>query len=371
MTYENQYEKDVAYIAKIDRLLSKEIEFWAYCVAFVACLAAHVTYFTLFWACGVWEMAVFNVGSILFYVSTILLVKRVKEKLNLVYAALAEIIAHATLATVFVGGKPNFAMFLLMIIPIAFLMPNKRKAIPFVIMGISMALYIALCFLDHPFAAQRREFEQGKWAVIFLAINAVIGVFVLVYVTYIYTLINLYQESKLRVQNEQLRIMASIDPLTKLNNRRAMGEVLKRIGSESDRSGKSYVLGLGDIDNFKKVNDTYGHDQGDLVLEEVANVIREMVPESGCAARWGGEEFLFVIPDSSLQEVAEKTEEILRTIRQREFKKAGESFFVTMTVGLSECKGLDGVEAAISKADQFLYYGKNHGKDQVVYDNVP
>jgi len=370
MTNKTQYEKDVEYIAKIDGMLSKRVEFLAYFVALVACLAAHVLYFALFWTCGVKEMAIFNVGSICFYVSTIILAKRVKEKVNLVYGALTEIIVHATLATIFVGWQPNFAMFLLMIIPIAFLMPNKRKSVPFVIMGISISLYVALHFWDSTFISLRYEFEQDYWAVIFFVINAVIGVFVLVYVTYIYTLINLYQESKLRVQNEQLRIMANIDPLTKLNNRRAMGDVLKRIGSESSRSGKSYVLGLGDIDSFKKVNDMYGHDYGDLVLEGVANVIKEMVPGNGCAARWGGEEFLFVIPDSSLQEVAKKTEEILCAVRQMEFKKGEKSFFVTMTFGLSECTGLDGVEAAISKADQFMYYGKNHGKDQVVYDNV-
>ena len=68
MTYKNQYEKDVAYIAKIDHLLSQKVEFLAYFVALVACLAAHLTYFMLFWACGVKEMAIVNVGSTFFYV---------------------------------------------------------------------------------------------------------------------------------------------------------------------------------------------------------------------------------------------------------------------------------------------------------------
>ena len=363
MGYKTQYEKDVAYLAKIDRLLSKRVEFLAYFVALVACLAAHLMYCALFAVYGIREMMLFNIGSIIFYIASIVMVRHVKDKVNLVYGALAEIIAHATAATIFVGWQPNFAMFLLMIIPIAFLMPNKRKSIPFVIMGISIALYVMLNFFEPKFISLRYDIEQGSLATVFFIINATIGVFVLVFVTYIYTLTNLYQESKLRVQNEQLRIMASIDPLTKLNNRRAMGDELKRISKDSNRG---YVVGLGDIDNFKKVNDTYGHDYGDLVLSVIARMIKEHIPESGRVARWGGEEFLFVISDSSLQEVVERTEKMIQAISQHEFKKDEKSFFVTMTFGVCEGKGLEDVDTSISKADQLLYYGKNHGKNQVV-----
>ena len=366
MDHKTQYDRDLAYIARIDNMLSLKVEFLAYFVALVACLVAHVTYCALFAAYGIWEMAIFNVGSIVFYAMTIVLVRRVKEKINLVYGALAEIILHAAFATVFVGWQPNFAMFLLMIIPIAFLMPNKKKYVPFVIMGISIVLYVFLHFFDQSLEGLRRELDGEVWAVVFFVINATIGFFVLIYVTFIYTLTNLYQESKLRVQNEQLRVMASTDPLTKLNNRRAMGEELKRVASESERSGKSYVVGLGDVDNFKKVNDTYGHDCGDAVLEEIAKVIRENVPEKGAVARWGGEEFLFILPESSKREAVERAEKTLREVRQLEFKKDDGQFFVTMTFGVSEGKGQNEMEAAISLADQLLYYGKNHGKDQVV-----
>ena len=103
MNQKTQYEKDVEYIAKIDQLLSKRVEFLAYFVALVACLAAHAMYCALFFAFGIKEMAIFNIGSVIFYTMTIILARRVKEKLNLVYCALAEIVIHATAATVFVG----------------------------------------------------------------------------------------------------------------------------------------------------------------------------------------------------------------------------------------------------------------------------
>ena len=366
MNQKTQYEKDVEYIAKIDQLLSKRVEFLAYFVALVACLAAHAMYCALFFAFGIKEMAIFNIGSVIFYTMTIILARRVKEKLNLVYCALAEIVIHATAATVFVGWQANFAMFLLMIIPIAFLMPNKNKSIPFVIMGSSVVLYVMLHLFDERFTYWRYELEDERFNLVFFAINAVIGVFVLIYVTYIYTLTNLYQESKLRVQNEQLKVMASVDPLTKLNNRRAMGEELKRIGVESDLSGMSYAVGLGDIDNFKKVNDTYGHDHGDAVLEKVARMLMEQLPEKSRIARWGGEEFLFVIPDSNMKEASQWAEKILQAVRQYELKKDGKSFSITMTIGVCEGKGAEAINGTITAADQLLYYGKNHGKDQVV-----
>ncbi|MBP5281316.1 MAG: GGDEF domain-containing protein [Lachnospiraceae bacterium] len=366
MNQKTQYEKDVEYIAKIDQLLSKRVEFLAYFVALVACLAAHAMYCALFFAFGIKEMAIFNIGSVIFYTMTIILARRVKEKLNLVYCALAEIVIHATAATVFVGWQANFAMFLLMIIPIAFLMPNKNKSIPFVIMGSSVVLYVMLHLFDERFTYWRYELEDERFNLVFFAINAVIGVFVLIYVTYIYTLTNLYQESKLRVQNEQLKVMASVDPLTKLNNRRAMGEELKRIGVESDLSGMSYAVGLGDIDNFKKVNDTYGHDHGDAVLEKVARMFMEQLPEKSRIARWGGEEFLFVIPDSNVKEASQWAEKTLQAVRQYEFKKDGKSFSITMTIGVCEGKGAEAINGTITAADQLLYYGKNHGKDQVV-----
>ena len=81
MNYKAQYEKDVAYIARIDNVLSKKVEFLAYFVALVACLAAHAMYFVLFSACGIKEMAIFNVGSVTFYAITIVLVRLLRSSL--------------------------------------------------------------------------------------------------------------------------------------------------------------------------------------------------------------------------------------------------------------------------------------------------
>ena len=358
-----QYKKDLAHIGKIDAMISRKIDLIAYFFALSACFAAHTLYLALFAAAGVRFMMYFNIFSVTFYLVTILLVNRVKDKQRLVYAALAEIIVHAAAATVCVGLIPDFCMFLLMIIPLAFLMPNKNKKMPFIIMFVSVPLYGFLRFWLRDPKNAIYDLGDNSYASVFYIINIIVGSFVLIYVASIFTVMNRYTECRLRVQTAQLREMASTDPLTKLVNRREISKKLAEIAE----SGRGYVLGIGDIDNFKRVNDTYGHDMGDSVLSAVAGIFSDGLPESGCAARWGGEEFLFVIPDSGLEDGLDHAENIIQSVSKRVFNFEGQEFSVTMTVGL--CDGLPGenIDKVITCADGRLYKGKRSGKNRVEY----
>lgn len=363
MSKNDKYTKDVAFIEKIDTIASKKVQFMAYFIGLASCLAVHILYLVMFAGNGIKEMAVFNIFSVLFYILMILLVIKVKEKLTLVYCSLAEIIIHASVSTIFTGWTPDFGMFLLMVIPLTFLMPNKKKNIPFIVMFVTLILYgsLRLFYQDSQYA--KYNLEHTRTGTVFYIINIIIGTFVLIYVSSIYTVINQYTECKIRVQNEQLRIMASVDPLTKLINRRAMGDELKKVSA----TGRSYVIGLGDIDNFKNINDSYGHDSGDNVLTEVAAMITGNIPESGFAARWGGEEFLFVLPESDLNDGYECAERIIKAISCHKFTNGSTDFFVTMTFGV--CDGLPGddTEKVINHADKRLYKGKRNGKNHTEY----
>lgn len=362
-----QYEKDIQFIRKIDALAARNIEFAAYCIVLVACLGAHVLYLILFAVNGVREMVIFNVFSVLFYAGTVWLIRIVKNKISVVYAALAEIILHATYATRCVGWLPDFGMFLLMIIPIVFLMPNKNRNVPFIFLFVSTFLYGMLRFRYGSPGSSLYELDARTAGNLFYIINILIGIFVMVYATSIYTIMNRYTECKLRVQTEQLRILASVDPLTHLNNRRAMNEHLRQLCTESRSDGKHYVIGLGDIDNFKRVNDTYGHDYGDTVLEAAARILTECIPENGFAARWGGEEFLFVIPDADVHKGFECAEQIISTLRTHRFAKGEREFYVTMTFGVCEGVPDDDVSHIITCADKRLYKGKMCGKNHAEY----
>lgn len=362
---ETQYKNDLLFIEKIEGIISNRFEFCAYIVGQTACLAAHVLYLILFAMNGIKGMAIFNIFSVLFYLTGLFLVPRIKERIIIVYASVIEIIIHASVATLFVGCKADFLMFLLMIIPLVFLMPNSNKTFPFVIMAVSLILYGILRIYYNDSSRAIYDIDSKTLSTAFYFINLVIGVFVLVFVTTIYYHTNKYTESKLRVQNEQLRLMASVDPLTKLSNRRAMNNALNEIRTACRNDKDKYVIGLGDIDDFKRVNDNYGHDFGDIVLSAIAEIIKESLPANSSVARWGGEEFLFAIPESELREGAEAAEKIIRAVAGHKFTCGNREFFVTMTFGVCEGSRDDNIDFVISRTDKRLYKGKNSGKNRV------
>ncbi len=365
MNQNEQYIKDIRFIEKTQKLLSRDIEFTAYFLAFAACGLAHVMYLVLFAMAGVKFMVCFNIFSVLFYIAVVLLAKKVKDKTILVYLSLIEIVVHAAAATMCVGLGPNFCMFMLMIIPLAFLMPHKNANAPFVVLFVSLPIYGTLNFIYNDSHNVPYSLEGTPYQLIFYVINIIVGAAVLVYVAVIYSYIHRYKECQFRVQTEQLRVMATTDPLTKLNNRRAINMKMDEICRRSDLT--KYVIGLCDVDDFKVVNDTYGHDMGDEVLAEVARIISTNLPDNAYASRWGGEEFLFIIPEKGLEEGRVNSDAIIESLRKREFKFGDKSFFVTMTIGICEGKPSDNIEKVIKVADDRLYKGKLSGKNHTQY----
>ncbi|MCM1191416.1 MAG: diguanylate cyclase [Butyrivibrio sp.] len=168
-------------------------------------------------------------------------------------------------------------------------------------------------------------------------------------------------------QNMQrsLRNLVEQDALTSLANRRSGDQRLKQIMKNAAADGTSFCVALGDIDNFKRVNDTYGHDCGDLVLKQVADVFRRRMRGNGFAARWGGEEFLLVFENMDLTHAKLLLKDILDDIRSAECKYDDVSIGVTMTFGLTP-GNTENMTELLRIVDDRLYRGKNSGKNQVV-----
>ena len=124
---------------------------------------------------------------------------------------------------------------------------------------------------------------------------------------------------------------------------------------------------LCDIDFFKKVNDTYGHEAGDKVLQEVGKVFMSEMVKQGAVARWGGEEFLFAFDDINGDYAFESLSKLLHLIERYEFSYNGIDFHVTMTFGIEEYDDNEGIEKTVSRADEKLYMGKEAGRDRVIY----
>lgn len=166
---------------------------------------------------------------------------------------------------------------------------------------------------------------------------------------------------------KSLRELIEQDSLTLLENRRSANNILRVMHKKLVEEKEKYVLVLGDIDFFKKVNDTYGHDAGDEVLKKVAQILKNNMRGKGFAARWGGEEFLLGFKGYSKSMAAAETEKILEEIRKAQIQYEDEVICVTMSFGVAKGKADGTVDSAIKEADDRLYYAKSNGRNQVVF----
>jgi diguanylate cyclase (GGDEF)-like protein len=166
---------------------------------------------------------------------------------------------------------------------------------------------------------------------------------------------------------EELDSLSRIDPLTKVSNRRDIMEKLEGEQSRFERYGKCFSVIMCDIDYFKKVNDLHGHDAGDYVLKQVAMLLRKHIRELDKLSRWGGEEFLIVLPETSLAGAANAAEKMRRSIESYSFEYSGAVLKTTMSFGVS-CHANSGVklEDLLKTADEYLYQAKNQGRNRVI-----
>ena len=162
-----------------------------------------------------------------------------------------------------------------------------------------------------------------------------------------------------------LRTMIEQDALTELYNRRSGDKKLRQVFEEARSSCHSFAIAIGDIDFFKKVNDTYGHECGDAVLKNVSALLKQHMWRRGFAARWGGEEFLLVFENVDLTEARKQLELLMDKIHELDTLYEGQHVKVNMTFGLI-CDPDKDIHALLKEADEKLYIGKTNGRNQVV-----
>ena len=356
------------FVANNQKLFEETNERFIYAIGFALCLLAHTTYLIMFIILRVREMMYFNIFSVVFYLSLTILILILRKGQNiLVYSAATEVIVHASLATYLMGWEPDFGILLLIIIPVLFLVMKGRLLVPYIFSALSMGMFIWLRVRKISNAELKYNFTSNKIIGSLYIFNAVVGVLAMVYILTVYMLKRVNMEYKLTAQSEEFKKAASIDPLTQLFNRRAMNEKIREIRRNSVTPRSRYVIGIGDIDNFKSINDTYGHDTGDKVLVYVANLFISLIPDGGYAARWGGEEFLFVLPESQIVDGLDFTDQLHKSLRAHTFEIDDCLFGVTMTFGVSEGIPTDKIDTVITHADKRLYKGKNNGKNHTEY----
>jgi diguanylate cyclase (GGDEF)-like protein len=177
------------------------------------------------------------------------------------------------------------------------------------------------------------------------------------------------QKAELEQALVKIRALATRDGLTDLLNRRAMSELLlteaRRATRRSD-APECMTLVLMDLDHFKLVNDRFGHRFGDDVLKTFAEVARLALRTTDVVSRWGGEEFLVLMPGTALAEAQAAVDRLRAALKARVLPGAPEAFRVQFSAGLSVCQGEADIEHAIDRADQALYQAKRQGRDRSV-----
>ncbi|HZV54352.1 MAG TPA: diguanylate cyclase [Rhodocyclaceae bacterium] len=179
------------------------------------------------------------------------------------------------------------------------------------------------------------------------------------------------QEAELevaRLQEElaQASEMVSHDALTGALNRKGMEEALEREVGRARRRDAAMCLAMLDIDNFKKLNDTYGHDAGDQALVHLAQVVRETLRPQDTLARYGGEEFVIILSDTRLEDGVKAMTRVQRELTRKFFLHRNEKLLITFSCGVAELAGDEEPPAAIKRADQAMYLAKRSGKNRVV-----
>jgi two-component system cell cycle response regulator len=176
-------------------------------------------------------------------------------------------------------------------------------------------------------------------------------------------------QDDLKAQNHRFEELSNTDPLTQLANRRFLLNTLEKEFHRSERQLHPLSLVLADIDYFKKINDTYGHQQGDLVLKTVADAIFDTLREYDLAARFGGEEFALVLPETNLQQATHIAERVRKRIAALCFEGPLCGLHMTISLGVAtkQGKSIQGINDLIRIADDALYTAKREGRNRVIF----
>jgi diguanylate cyclase (GGDEF)-like protein len=171
--------------------------------------------------------------------------------------------------------------------------------------------------------------------------------------------------------NEKLSEVARLDALTGLLNRRGFAETVEIEIARAGRSHRSFVMLMADIDHFKAFNDQHGHACGDFVLKEAATLLKQQLRDVDTMARWGGEEFIFLLPETTLEGGAVVAAKLRTVLDQARFRYDNIDLSLTITLGVAQFhEGMD-LDDCLARADAALYEGKQAGRNRVVVDRTP
>ncbi len=322
----------------------------------IAVLAACVDtgFLVLYSLLGAKTLALMNLGSIALYLAVWWLLRLRCNSLAIALVWI-EVLGHAALGSLLLGWDSEFHYFLLLFVPAIVVGAPARRAVP--MMVLLLACYAGLYAACETWAPLSPlpplQLEIARWVNILLA-------FALFYAT------AAFYRQRVRAAEQQLRRLARVDALTGLSNRTHFHERASAELARARREGRTVTLMLADVDEFKVVNDRHGHHAGDRVLASVARAMGDALREHDLLARWGGEEFMALLPSTDEALARSVAERVRAAVEALDVPNEDAPLRVTLSFGLAEVRDGD-LHAATLQADAALYASKRSGRNRVTH----
>ncbi|MCV2403008.1 GGDEF domain-containing protein [Marinomonas sp. C2222] len=318
-------------------------------------LVIHIVFLFLFYYLNIPSLSLFNIASIMLWIAV--LHENFKGRhSNAIMLACVEITAHSLFAVSQLGPVSGFQFYLWPMSLFATVNPklNKFEATAF---GFSFILIFGLIetyFRDVHYVHHLEEYMPWLYFsnAIFAGIPMVACIIVVRFVN--------------EQQQDELREIAIKDELTGLYNRRYVNDTLKNNSLKLNHKRQPYCMVLADVDYFKKVNDTLGHDIGDEVLVNLSAFLQSRLRKSDIVSRWGGEEFLILLTDISKHDAFVLIDKIRQDISEKALISSHPDYRVTMSFGIVESQDQVLYGELIKAADKRLYEAKAGGRNRVV-----
>ena len=304
---------------------------------------------------GATYLAITNAISTVIYIILLITAKPGSDR-NIMIAFI-EIMIFSVICEILTVGSCGFIYYPLGMVAVIFhlVSTTRAKKTMLQVMSIIGTFIIYLIVMTDYVPIKNIATDLGYHKPFIVFSNLLVALITMVYVSYLYI-----------TEQEQNRAILEYninhDQLTGLYNRRFFYSAIETI----KRSTKEFSLAMVDLDNFKKINDTYGHEIGDAVLKDLSDILMSSMGENDIAVRWGGEEFILFMPGTDIDSAEKKLEKMQSSIREHQVNFAGKSISFTATIGLAAGDDLQEYEQVINTADQMLYYGKNNGKNRIV-----
>ena len=322
----------------------------------VSCLLIHAVYADVFYRIGIQFLTALNIFSCCFYFFYLIIKRDTSEKSML--ATYFEILFFSVMSELALGPDYGFFLYIIgMSATVFYLLPsyvNKRFLYQFIGIALVLVLEWLIILLGIRFDGVRSAAEEYQ-PVIFLS-NIGVTASIVLAAAFFYS-------KEIETVWGSLTYNVNHDTLTKLYNRHFLED---EIGKVPEEMREEFVICMVDIDYFKRVNDTYGHDAGDVVLATVASCLKEAAGEENLAVRWGGEEFIIYFQNMKREQVYPVIEELRKRIEGMVIETEGQRIHVTITGGIAEGRPESNYEKVIKSADEKLYIGKQQGRNRVI-----